>query len=384
MTMAATRTVAKDTGKSLARTLGAGRMVTLARVPDGYVGKALGDLARTVKGRTVFVARDGQRLAEIERALAFFAPEVELSAVPGLGLSSLRPRLAASHRRRPADGDALAAPRQPTDRPAVVLTTVNAVLQRAPPRAFVEKGSFSAAARQPGPHGRPRPLARGQRLRADDHRARGRRIRRARRHPRPFPGGAGERPSGSTSSATRSNRSAASMPTASAPSRRGSASISCPPTRWCSRRRRSRGFGRAMSTLFGTADRDDLLYQSISEGRRYVGMEHWLPLFSEGLETLFDYTSGSPVILDHLVEEAVGERLDLIEDHYRGAALGSRRRAGRRSLQATPAGPRSTSTRAEWADRLGERPRAAISPFAQPDRPEVIDMGGARRAELRR
>ena len=77
-----------------------------------------------------------------------------------------------------------------------------------------------------------------------------------------------------------------------------------------------------MSTLFGTADRDDLLYQSISEGRRYVGMEHWLPLFSEGLETLFDYTSGSPVILDHLVDEAVGERLDLIADHYQARRSG--------------------------------------------------------------
>src|SRR6185295_2586413 len=82
MTMAATGTVAKDTGKSLARTLGSGRMVTLARGPDGYVGKALGDLARTVKGRTVFVARDGQRLAEVELALAFFAPEVEPLSFP--------------------------------------------------------------------------------------------------------------------------------------------------------------------------------------------------------------------------------------------------------------------------------------------------------------
>ena len=117
MTMAAARTVAKDTGKSLARTLGAGRTVTLARVPDGYVGKVLGDLARTVKGRTVFVARDGQRLAEVERAIRFFAPEVELLDVPGLGLPALRPRLAASHGRRAADGDALAAPRsRPTRR----------------------------------------------------------------------------------------------------------------------------------------------------------------------------------------------------------------------------------------------------------------------------
>ena len=129
-----------------------------------------------------------------------------------------------------------------------------------------------------------------------------------------------------------------------------------------------------MSTLFGTADRDDLLYQSISEGRRYVGMEHWLPLFSEGLETLFDYTGGAPVILDHLVEEAVGERLDLIEDHYEARRSGLV--AGQGGVPYRPLPPdRLYLTRAEWSDRLAERPRAVISPFAQPDRPEVIDMG---------
>src|SRR5262249_40669649 len=30
---------------------------------------------------------------------------------------------------------------------------------------------------------------------------------------------------------------------------------------------------------FGATTPDDLLYQAVSEGRRYPGMEHWLPLF---------------------------------------------------------------------------------------------------------
>ena len=30
---------------------------------------------------------------------------------------------------------------------------------------------------------------------------------------------------------------------------------------------------------FGAATRDDQLYEAVSEGRRYPGMEHWLPLF---------------------------------------------------------------------------------------------------------
>ena len=31
------------------------------------------------------------------------------------------------------------------------------------------------------------------------------------------------------------------------------------------------------------------------------GIEHWLPMFHEGLETLFDYVPEGPVLLDHRV-----------------------------------------------------------------------------------
>ncbi len=54
-------------------------------------------------------------------------------------------------------------------------------------------------------------------------------------------------------------------------------------------------------SLFGAATRDDALYQAVSEGRRYAGMEHWLPLFYEKLETAFDYLKGflSASVTDH-------------------------------------------------------------------------------------
>ena len=184
-----------------------------------------------------------------------------------------------------------------------------------------------------------------------------------------FAGGAARARSASTSSATRWNRSAASIPTR----QRTIAARKRDRPRAGQRDGAVAGGDRplprsAMSTLFGAADRDDLLYQSVSEGRRYVGMEHWLPLFSEGLETLFDHVGDAPVVLDHLVDEAVGERLDQIADHYRGPPRGARGRAGRRrALQAAPAGPalpdRARMGRA--ACRRGRVPR--ISPFAQPE-----------------
>src|SRR6266496_3385569 len=40
---------------------------------------------------------------------------------------------------------------------------------------------------------------------------------------------------------------------------------------------------------FGAPMPDDLLYHAVSEGRRHPGMEHWLPLFHDRLDTLFDY-----------------------------------------------------------------------------------------------
>ena len=67
---------------------------------------------------------------------------------------------------------------------------------------------------------------------------------------------------------------------------------------------------------FGAASPDDLLYEAVSEGRRYPGMEHWLPLFHSKLETVFDYLPGTPLALEHLAEDAAHERFTQIADYY--------------------------------------------------------------------
>jgi transcription-repair coupling factor (superfamily II helicase) len=68
--------------------------------------------------------------------------------------------------------------------------------------------------------------------------------------------------------------------------------------------------------MFGAPQRDDALYQAISEGRRFAGMEHWLPLFYDNLETVFDHVGDMPVVFDHLVHEALTERHTMVVDHY--------------------------------------------------------------------
>ena len=69
----------------------------------------------------------------------------------------------------------------------------------------------------------------------------------------------------------------------------------------------------------------------MSEGRRAIGLEHWLPLFYERLDTLFDYVGGAPLVLDARAEEAAESRFAQIADYYQ--------RAQKRPTSRTPSPP---------------------------------------------
>jgi transcription-repair coupling factor (superfamily II helicase) len=75
-------------------------------------------------------------------------------------------------------------------------------------------------------------------------------------------------------------------------------------------------FRTAWRELFGPKAVEDPLYHSVTEGHRHSGIEHYAPLFAEGMETLFDYLPGASVSLDSQAEGAVEARLELIADHY--------------------------------------------------------------------
>ncbi len=71
-------------------------------------------------------------------------------------------------------------------------------------------------------------------------------------------------------------------------------------------------------------------------------MEHWLPLFTERMDTLFDYLADAPIAIEPQGEDAARERFRQIADYYdaRREALITRRGARRWSI---PAAARSTS-----------------------------------------
>lgn len=68
---------------------------------------------------------------------------------------------------------------------------------------------------------------------------------------------------------------------------------------------------------FGAPSPKDALYEAISAGKRFSGMEHWLGLFYEKLETLFDHVKDGAIIYDHLVLEAAKQRYELILDYHK-------------------------------------------------------------------
>ncbi len=68
--------------------------------------------------------------------------------------------------------------------------------------------------------------------------------------------------------------------------------------------------------MFSVTGGDDNLYEAVSAGNRYNGIEHWLPFFHESLETLFDYLGDVSIVLSDNVEEACASRLDLISEYY--------------------------------------------------------------------
>lgn len=75
-------------------------------------------------------------------------------------------------------------------------------------------------------------------------------------------------------------------------------------------------FRAAYRESFGVLQSCDRLYEAVSEGRRYNGMEHWQPLFFERLETLFDYLPRAVISQDYQVQESYHERILQVRDFY--------------------------------------------------------------------
>jgi transcription-repair coupling factor (superfamily II helicase) len=128
--------------------------------------------------------------------------------------------------------------------------------------------------------------------------------------------------------------------------------------------------------LFGAEVTSDPVYDAVSAGRRHGGMEHWLPLFHERMATVFDYATDAVIALDHQAEEATTNRFEQIHEYHTARAdmlkvSGSEAGGIYRPLPADAL----YLGEAELATLLSDRVVGAFTPFASPDGPAVIDCG---------
>lgn len=147
-------------------------------------------------------------------------------------------------------------------------------------------------------------------------------------------------------------------------------------------------FRHGYRALFGPTSGDDPLYEAVSAGQRHIGMEHWLPLYHDRLETLFDYLPDAAITLDHQADEATEARFDMIAEYYQARLdmMPTRRRGsaatGDTGAPYKPVPPdRLFLNRGEWAERLASRPTVAFSPFAADEAANGASDAGGRRMQ---
>ena len=357
------------------------RPLTLSRALAGFDAMAVGDIARLRHREqpghavtVVHVARDEQRLTAFARALGFFAPDIRVIEFPAwdcLPYDRVGPNASVASRRLKAMADLWVAGSEGHARgPCIVVTTVSAALQRVPTRdaiadrqwragsgstievdglvAFLEANGYqrSGTVVEPGEY-----AVRGGIIDV-------------------FGAGEGEPVRldlfGKTLESVR-----AFDPESQRTTRQLRAVVLLPVSEVVFDAAAVSRFRQGYVARFGPARDADPLYESVSAGRRYRGVEHWLPLFHERLDTVFGLAGEAVISIDHLGKEAARERLDQIADHYenrRSAPAGS-------TLGAPVYKPLAPDalylSGEEWGDILS-RPHLTLSAFAAADMPASV------------
>ena len=67
---------------------------------------------------------------------------------------------------------------------------------------------------------------------------------------------------------------------------------------------------------FGRVKGEDPLYESVSAGRLYAGLDHWLPLLHDKMALLTDYLLDAELIFEPEVVPAKDARLETVHDFY--------------------------------------------------------------------
>jgi transcription-repair coupling factor (superfamily II helicase) len=372
----------RQTPQSPAQLLTPGRALTIANVAEGAEGLIVSDLARAIAARgkppavsLAVVCRDGPRMQQLARALEFFAPDLPVLLFPAWDCQPydrvsphggiLAQRLTTLARLSRLAG---------SEKPLILLTTVNAVVQRVPAREIVAAQALSVAPGHVVPmdsivawlehHG----YSRSSTVReAGEYAVRGGIL-------DLFPAGLDQ--------PVRFDffgDSLESIRTFDAETQRTLLDMRSldlvPISEFQLTTETIRRFRMGYVAAFGAPSRDDTLYEAVSEGRRHPGMEHWLPLFQERMDTLFDYLADAPIAIEPQVEDAARERFKQIADYYDARHEALEHPGGGAIYHPLPP-DKLYLTDEEWTNRLNDAPLARFTPFAVPEgSADVLDAG---------
>jgi transcription-repair coupling factor (superfamily II helicase) len=374
----------KELQRALAE-LDKGRSLIFSRAPDGFDAFVAADLLRALakagEGRScalVHVARDGQRLRSFREAFAFAAPEAEILEFPGWDCQPydrVSPNATISAQRMTALAR-LARTRSSLEKPRLLLTTIDALTQRVPPLREMAAKSFSAA---PGAavdlHALAQWLESNGFLRASTVRESGEYAMR---------GGIVDLYPPSLPAPVRLDFFGDILETIRAfdpESQRTTGQLRAldlvPVNEATIITETIKRFRQKYIALFGAQTRGDALYEAVSEGRRPAGLEHWLPLLHDGMDSLFDYVTDAPLLLDSQSEAVAAERFAQIKDYYEARrSVYSRDPA---TCNYKPLPPEELYfTPEEFSAKLAKSTVARFTPFASPGGKEVVvDCGGA-------
>lgn len=347
------------------------RPLTLSGVPNGFLPWMLADLARAAKGGAVFIASDEAAMRAVASTAPYFAPDLEVLAFPAWDclpydrasptLRVMSERLATLH----ALQGAAKAPR-------LLVTTVNAVTQRTLTPFRIRQ----LVAR----------LAPGERIGLDKLAA----LLQANGYVRVetvndhgefavrgglvdlFPSGAEQ--------ALRLDffgDEIESVRTFDPQDQRTTGRVDgftlLPASEALLDEESVKRFRTRYREKFGATATGDPLYQAISDGRRLAGMEHWLPLFEERLETLFDHLpDGAVIVRDATSVGAAEARFEAIADYHQNRVRAQSTEAG----SYRPLAPSALYlTPNPWSEAIEAGPVHLATSFHEPESATVLDFG---------
>jgi transcription-repair coupling factor (superfamily II helicase) len=344
--------------------------LTVFGAPEGQDARLIAERARETGGAVLHVARDDARMARVAEALGFFAPGLEVLRFPAwdcLPYDRVSPHPAIVAERMATLARLAEVPKGPL----VVLTTVNALVQRVVPRHVFAGASMRLAK---GGSVRPEELARkleahgyvraGTVMEPGDYALRGGIV-------DLFPAGDEEpvrldlfgdeietmrRFDPETQRSGEAVAAIVLRPVSEVPLDKESIS-------------RFRGGWRGHA---GAQAASDPIYLSLSEGRRHPGMEHFLPLFFEKMETLADYVPKAALSLDDQWEGAAAARFEMIADHHDARLVMPR--DGELAYRPLAADALYLA-REEWDALLASRQATMFSPFSRPEGAAGVEAG---------